>query len=71
MAKDEDKKFEEILELFEKNGWVLQKIYSPYRVFVKDDELPWLIPVHEGKVSYEYVKKINDYFEGKEGHESE
>ena len=57
--------FEEILELFESHGWVLQKIYAPYRVFMKEGELPFLIPVHEGKVSYEYVKKINDYFEGK------
>jgi len=65
MAKDSD--FGEILRLFEKNGWVLQRIWSPYRIFMKEEELPWLIPVHEGKVDYEYVKKINDYFESKDG----
>lgn len=69
MAKDMD--FEEVLKLFEKNGWVLQRIWPPYRIFIKEGELPFLIPVHEGKVSYEYVKKINDYFESKDERESE
>ncbi len=27
--------FEKLLELFESHGWKLQKIYEPYRVFVK------------------------------------
>jgi hypothetical protein len=63
MAKDMD--FEEVLKLFEKNGWVLQRIWSPYRIFMKKGELPFLIPVQEGKVNDEYVKKIKDYFEGK------
>ncbi len=43
MAQNVD--FEEVLELFESHGWKLQKIYEPYRVFVKKGELPWLIPV--------------------------
>ena len=60
-----DFEFEEIVDLFESHGWVLQKIYKPYRVFIKKGELPWMIPVHEGKVNNEYVKKINDYFESK------
>lgn len=63
MAKEMD--FEEVLELFEKNGWVLQRIWSPYRIFMKEGELPWMIPVQEGKVNDEYVKKIKDYFESK------
>jgi hypothetical protein len=69
MAKDSD--FAEVLKLFEKNGWVLQRIWTPYRVFMKEGELPFLIRVYEGKVNDEYVKKINDYFEGKEGHNPE
>jgi len=32
--------FEEVLNLFEAYGWKLQKIYEPYRVFVKEGELP-------------------------------
>ncbi len=32
--------FQEVLELFESYGWKLQKIYEPYRVFVKKGELP-------------------------------
>ena len=58
--------FEQILALFEANGWVLQKIWPPYRVFVKEGELPWLIPVHNNEVDYEYVEKIKAYFEQKD-----
>ena len=53
--------FEEVLELFESYGWKLQKIYEPYRVFTKKDELPWLIPVHDKKVDAEYVKKFKAF----------
>jgi len=63
MAKDAD--FEEVLELFESYGWKLQKIYEPYRVFVKEGELPWLIPVHNKKVDAEYVKKFKDFLKGR------
>ncbi len=55
--------FEEVLELFESHGWKLQKIYEPYRVFVKRGELPWLIPVHNKKVDAEYVKKFKEFLE--------
>ena len=55
--------FEEVLELFESYGWKLQKIYEPYRVFVKKGELPWLIPVHSKKVDAEYVKKFKKFLE--------
>ena len=55
--------FEEVLELFESRGWKLQKIYEPYRVFVKKGELPWLIPVHNKKVDAEYVKKFKEFLE--------
>ena len=53
--------FDDVLELFEANGWKLQKIYEPYRVFVKNEELPWLIPVHDKKVDEEYVKKFKAF----------
>ena len=53
--------FEEILEFFERHGWKLQKIYEPYRVFVKQGELPWLIPVYDKKVDAEYVKKFKEF----------
>ena len=59
MAMDAD--FEEVLELFESHGWKLQKIFEPYRVFVREkEELPWLIPVHNKKVDVEYVKKFKE-----------
>ena len=58
--------FEQILELFESHGWALQKVWPPYRVFVKEGELPCLIPVYENEVDYEYVEKIEAYFEQKD-----
>jgi len=57
--------FPRVLDLFEANGWKLQKIYEPYRVFVKDDELPWLIPVYDRKVDAEYVAKFKRFLEEK------
>jgi hypothetical protein len=53
--------FEEVLRLFESHGWKLQKIYEPYRVFIKQGELPWLIPVHDRKVDAEYVEKFKQF----------
>ena len=53
--------FEEVLTLFESHGWKLQKIYEPYRVFVKEGELPWLIPVRNRKVDAEYVGKFKKF----------
>ncbi|MBN1361516.1 MAG: hypothetical protein JW993_13040 [Sedimentisphaerales bacterium] len=55
--------FSRVLALFEEHGWRLQKIHEPYRVFVKDDELPWLIPVHDRKVDAEYVAKFKRFLE--------
>jgi hypothetical protein len=53
--------FTDVLELFESYGWKLQRIYEPYRVFVKQGELPWLVPVHDKKVDVEYVKKFKEF----------
>jgi hypothetical protein len=58
--------FAEVLEVFECRGWRLQKIWEPYRVFMKPGELPFLIPVHEQKVSVEYVRKIEAFFRERE-----
>ncbi|MHC4121403.1 MAG: hypothetical protein ACYSWO_28355 [Planctomycetota bacterium] len=59
MAQNVD--FEGVLELFESYGWKLQKIYEPYRVFVNEGELPWLIPVNDKKVDVEYVEKFKEF----------
>ena len=53
--------FEKVLELFESHGWKLQRIYELYRVFVKQGELPWLIPVRNRKVGAEYVEKFKEF----------
>jgi hypothetical protein len=58
--------FAEVLELFESRGWRLQKIWEPYRVFLKEGELPFLIPVHGQKVSIAYVDKIEAFFRERE-----
>jgi len=53
--------FEKVLALFELHGWKLQRIWEPYRVFVKEGELPWLIPVRGKKVDVEYVEKFKKF----------
>ena len=58
--------FAEVPELFESRGWRLQKVWEPYRVFMKKGELPFLIPVYEQKVSVEYVDKIETFFRQRE-----
>ncbi len=58
--------FAEVLDFFESRGWKLQKIWEPYRVFMKPGELPFLIPVHEQRVSVEYVRKIEAFFRERE-----
>ena len=51
--------FSEVLDVLEAHGWVLQRTWPPYFMFVhKDHELPLLIPVHDKKVSDAYVQKI-------------
>jgi hypothetical protein len=55
--------FEKVLALFESHGWKLKRIWEPYRVFVKEGELPWLIPVHGRKVDVEYVDKFKRFLE--------
>ena len=54
--------FSEVLMLFESQGWKLQRISPPYRVFMRPGELPFLIPVHNRKVDKEYVNKIKAFF---------
>lgn len=55
----EPHRFSEVLSLLEAHGWVLQRTWPPYFVFVHPDhELPLLIPVHDKKVSDVYVQKI-------------
>jgi predicted RNA binding protein YcfA (HicA-like mRNA interferase family) len=51
--------FSEVLDVLEAHGWILQRTWPPYFVFVhRDHELPFLIPVHDKKVSDAYVQKI-------------
>jgi len=54
--------FEVVLEIFESHGWKLGKTWGEYRVFVKEGELPWMIPVENRKVDFEYVTKIRIFF---------
>jgi predicted RNA binding protein YcfA (HicA-like mRNA interferase family) len=62
----EEVPFSEVLMLFESQGWKLQRISGSYRVFMTKGELPWLIPVHDQKVSVEYVDKIKAFFRERE-----
>jgi len=58
--------FERILELFERHGWKLQKIWGTYQVFIDPtggEPLPFLIPVEGKKVHERYYQKIKQFFE--------
>lgn len=62
--------FSKVLELFESNGWVLQKSWGNYRVFYnpKDkSKLPFLIPVNNRKVSIIYYDKVREFFDNGTG----
>ncbi len=59
----ESMNFKEVLELFESNGWVLQRIYGNSRVFREPKEdFYWTIPVNKGKVNYEIGQQVKEYF---------
>jgi hypothetical protein len=62
-----DERFAKVLELFEKNGYKLQKIQGRYRVFTKSGADLWQIPVENGKVKSEYVEKIIQFFKEEQG----
>jgi hypothetical protein len=61
-----DVPFAEILALLEAHGWVLQRVWPPYFVFVKEGKLPLLVPVQDRKVSEAYVEKIRNILEADE-----
>jgi hypothetical protein len=52
--------FQEVLTLFETNGWKLKKIQGKYRVFVKAD-VYFCFPVKNRRVRIEYVEKFKQY----------
>ncbi len=55
--------FSVILALLESQGWVLSRVYHPYRIFTKPGRLPIWIPVRERKVEAVYVKRIQRILE--------
>ena len=60
--------FEDVLKLFESEGYKLQRLESEYRI-LKDskgyDKLPWPIPVKKGKVDIYYVEKFKEYIKNR------
>lgn len=50
--------FRIVLELLESQGWTLQRIDPPYRVFLKENELPILVEVNDGMVNGDVFRKI-------------
>ena len=58
--------FEKVLALFEKHNWQLKKTWGNYRVFINTDDpeqLPWLIPGDDHRVSIEYNERAQRFFE--------
>ena len=61
-----DNNFEEVLRLFEENGWKLYRIQGRNRVFTKAGERhPCVIPVENKKVKIEHVEEIKQFFKEK------
>jgi len=61
-----DKSFEEVLRLFEENGWKLYRIQGRNRIFTKEGErYPCIIPVEGKKVKVVYVEEIEQFFKEK------
>lgn len=53
--------FQVVLEFLESRGWALSRIWKPYRVFIKEGELPILVEVHDGSVEgddFDYIRRI-------------
>ena len=61
-----DYNFEEVLGLFEANGWQFRRVQGRYRVFTKEGEEPCTIPVENKKVKAEYVEEIKKFFKDKQ-----
>jgi hypothetical protein len=57
--------FGKVLDLFESNGWALQKSLGKNRIFTPNDgsEGLWSIPVNDKKVNILYYRKIKEFFE--------
>jgi hypothetical protein len=53
--------FGEVREYLESRGWRLQRIWKPYRIFLRGEaELPLMVEVEEGEVdrrAFEEIKK--------------
>lgn len=60
--------FERFLKFADSYGYKFIGFWIPYRVFANiddPDELPWFIPVHDGKIEIEYVKKFKRWLKDK------
>ncbi|NOT00379.1 MAG: hypothetical protein HOP29_07100 [Phycisphaerales bacterium] len=58
-----ERPFSEVLKKLELHGWLLQRVWPPYRVFIHPDhDLPLMIPVHDRMVNEAYVEKIKKLF---------
>ena len=54
--------FQAVLEYLESRGWVLKRIWKPYRIFVRgDEELPIMVTVEQNAVSAEDFDKIKEF----------
>lgn len=51
-------RFAEIRKLMERHGWRLDRVNGSHHVFEKPGHRSFPIPVHNGKVKYGYLRKI-------------
>ena len=53
-----DVRFSEVRKALESKGYRLDRIRGSHHVFEKPGLPPVIIPVHQGKVKYAYVHKV-------------
>ena len=53
-----DVRFAEVRRLLESHGWELSRIQGSHHVFTKEGETPIVVPVHNRRAKYAYVREI-------------
>jgi predicted RNA binding protein YcfA (HicA-like mRNA interferase family) len=53
-----DVRFAEVKRFAYRNGWVLARINGSHHIFKKPDGMTHSVPVHHGKVKYQYWRDI-------------
>jgi predicted RNA binding protein YcfA (HicA-like mRNA interferase family) len=53
-----ERRFSEVKKMLGAAGYTLSRIHGSHHYFTKPGELPFSIPVHQGKVKPYYVRQV-------------